>query len=94
MNSNNMSEIAAFRQQQAAQEEAALRGLKGLASGYSRHAFIEARMERAAGHILQLLEEGKHEEAEALMTTRTLGDPGLEGLVEEEQHRCFTTIPL
>lgn len=65
------SELAEFRQQQARQEEAALLGLYGLASGVSRHAFIEARMERAAGHILPLLADGKHEEAETLMTTRT-----------------------
>ena len=88
-----ISTIAAFRQQQAKQEEAALLGLSGLASGYSRHSFIEARMERAAGHILQLLEDGKHEEAEALMATSTLGDPGLEGLEEEEHGKCHTTIP-
>ncbi len=89
-----VSELAQFRQQQAMQEEAARRGLNGLASGFSRHAFIEARMERAAGHILQLLEEGKHEEAEALMATRTLGDPGLEGLEEGEKHSCHTTTLL
>lgn len=87
------SELAEFRQQQARQEEAALLGLYGLASGVSRHALIEARMERAAGHILPLLADGKHEEAETLMTTRTLGDPGLEGLEEEEQRTCHTTIP-
>ena len=88
-----VSEVAQFRQQQAKQEEAALLGLHGLASGFSRHAFIEARMERAAGHILQLLVDGKHEEAEALMATRTLGDPGLERLEEEERRTCHTTIP-
>ena len=90
----NTSMVAQFRQQQAMQEEAALLGLNGLASGFSRHAFIEARMERAAGHILQLLQEGKHEEAEVLMAKRTLGDPGLERLEEEEQYLCRTTIPL
>ncbi len=66
------SEIAAFKQQQTIQEEAARLGLHGLASGVSRHAFIEARMERAAGHILQLLAEGKQEEAEVLMATQEL----------------------
>lgn len=88
-----VSEVAQFRQQQAKQEEATQRGLHGLASGFSRHAFVEARMERAAGHILQLLADGKHEEAEALMATRILGDPGLEGLEEEEYGKCHTTIP-
>lgn len=93
MTPGNVSEIAQFRQQQTAQEEAALLGLYGPASGFSRHAFIEARMERAAGHILQLLADGKREEAEALMATRTLGDSGLEGLEEEESGTCHTTIP-
>ncbi len=88
-----VSTIAQFRQQQVVQEEAALLGLHGLASGVARHAFIEARMERAAGHILQLLADGKREEAEALMATSTLGDPGLEGLEEEERGTCHTTIP-
>ena len=87
-----VSELAHFRQQQARQEEAAQLGLNGLASGFSRHAFIEARMERAAAHILQLLADGRHEEAEALMATRTLGDPGLEGLEEEERGSCHTTM--
>ncbi len=91
MHSNNESEIARFRQEQAEQEAAAHLGLHGLASGFSRHAFIEARMERAAGHILQLLADGKHEEAEALMLTRTLGDPGLEGLEEEKHGACHTS---
>jgi hypothetical protein len=91
MDSYKLSDIAAFRRQQAAQEEAAQLGLNGLASGFSRHAFIEARMERAAGHILQLLQDGRLEEAEALMATRTLGDPGLEGLEAEERETCHTS---
>ncbi len=88
-----LSELEELRQRIAKENTAAQWGLSGLASGFSRHAFIEARMERAAGHILQLLEDGRHEEAETLMATRTLGDPGLEGLEEEERGRCHTTIP-
>ncbi len=94
MSSKNGSEIAQFRQAQAELEEAARLGLSGFASGFSRHAFIEARMEQAAEHILQLLADGKHEEAEALMATRTLGDPELEGLDEEEQRPCHTSTLL
>ena len=93
MSSQNESEGAQFRKEQAEREEAARLGLSGLASDFSRHAFIEARMERAARHILQLLEDGKHEEAEALMATRALGDPGLAGLAEEEQPPCRTMTP-
>ena len=92
--SKQKSDLACLRQQIDLENQAAQRALTGLSSGVARHAFIEARMERAAGRILQLLEDGKHEEVEALMATRTLGDPGLEGLVEEEQHLCSTKIPL
>lgn len=83
--SEQKSNLACLRQKIDLENQAAQWALTGLSSGVARHAFIEARMERAAGHILQLLEEGKHEEAEVLMATRTLGDPGLEGLEEEEQ---------
>ena len=86
------SEIAEFRQQQAAREEAAKQGLHGLASGIARHTFIEARMERGAAHILWLLEEGKFEEAEELMNTREWGQKELEGLDEEEEQSCHTLI--
>ena len=87
------SEVAQFRQQQAMQEEAALLGLNGLASGVSRHAFIEARMQQGATSILQLLEEGRHEEAQRLMETRAWGQEELEGIEEGERGRCHTTIP-
>ncbi len=90
------SELAEFRQQQALQEEAARQGLYGLASGFSRHAFIEARMERGAERILKLLEEGRREEAEALMETREWGEKELEGLDEEEEReqQCHTLTRL
>ena len=87
-----LSELAELRQRIAKENMAAQLGLSGLASGVARHAFIEARMEWAAGHILELLADGRHEEAEALMATRTLGDPGLEGLEEEERGTCHTTM--
>ncbi len=65
------STITQFREQQALQEEAARQGLCGLASGFSRHDFIEARAERGAQLILQLIEQGEHEEAQKLMATHT-----------------------
>ncbi len=92
--SKQKSDLACLLQQIDLENQAAQRALTGLSSGVARHAFIEARMERAAGHILQLLADGKQEEAEALMATRTLGDSGLEGLVEEEQRSCHTTTIL
>ena len=79
-----LSEVAQFRQQQTSREEAALLGLRGLASGVSRHDFIEARMERGAERILWLLQEGKDEEAQYLMNTRAWGQQELEELDEEE----------
>ena len=87
------NEIAEFRQRQQALEEAALLGLNGLASGFSRHTFIEARMQRGAEYILQLLQEGKHKEAQQLMETRAWGQKDLEGIEEGESGICHTTIP-
>ncbi len=80
-----------FRQQQALQEEAARQGLCGLASGFSRHDFIEARAERGAQLILQLIEQGEHEEAQKLMAMNTWGQGEL---AEEDEERCRTTTLL
>ncbi|MGH2479838.1 MAG: hypothetical protein ACRDHW_09305 [Ktedonobacteraceae bacterium] len=66
------SEIAHFREQQARQEEAAHLGLSGPAI-VARHDFIEARAERGARRILQLLAQGRHEEAEAQMNLPNWG---------------------
>ena len=60
------SEIARFREQQALQEGAARQALYGPAITAS-HAFITARMEKAADRLLRLLEEGKHAEVQAIM---------------------------
>jgi hypothetical protein len=69
------SEVAAFREQQALQEQAARQGLYGLAMVAS-HEAITARMERGAQRIVRLFEEGKPQEAIALMETRTWGLEG------------------
>lgn len=73
----NTSDVARFRKCQAAQETAACLGLTGPAI-VSRHDFIEARAERGAMQILQLLAQGRYAEAETQMN---LPDWGL----EEEQ---------
>jgi hypothetical protein len=73
----NGSDIARLRRRIALEEEAAQRGLTGLAIVAS-HEIITARMERGAERILQLIEEGKHAEAVALMNTETWG-------IEEEE---------
>ena len=67
------SEIARLRQQIQLEYEAAQRGLSGLASGVARHDFIEARMEKGAERLLQLIQDGKHEEVVILMETPTWG---------------------
>jgi hypothetical protein len=63
------SEVARFKEQQSLEEHAAQQGLSGLAIVAS-HASITARMEMGAEKILHLFQEGKREEAIALMSTR------------------------
>ncbi len=62
------SVVARFKQEQALQEQAAQRGLYGVALVAS-HEIITARMERGAERLLQLIEEGRLEEAKALFST-------------------------
>ena len=64
----NESEVAQFRQQQALQEQAAHQGLSGLAV-VATHVSINARMEQGAKRIFTLIEQGKHDEARALLFT-------------------------
>ena len=68
----NTSEIARFREQQALEEESARMALTGYAIT-ARHDFIIARAQRGAERILRLIDEGKHEEAQALMNTENWG---------------------
>ena len=62
------SEVAAFRERQALEEESARWALFGFAS-IASHQMITVRMQRGAERILSLIDEGKHEEAQALMNT-------------------------
>ena len=68
MSDVHRSELAAFRERQALEEEAARQALYGFASTAS-HQMITARMQRGAERILSLINEGKHDEAQALMNT-------------------------
>jgi len=61
----SQSEIARFRQQQAAEEEAARLGCSGLAAVAS-HESIVARMEQGGECLLRLFKQGRDEEAYAL----------------------------
>jgi hypothetical protein len=71
------SEVARLMRQIDLELEAAQRGLHGFAAT-ARHDFINARMQRGGEHILQLIDEGKHEEAQALMNADNWEIQGLE----------------
>ena len=62
------SEVARIMRQIDLEMEAAERGMCGFAIT-ARHDFINARMQLGGERILQLIEEGKHKEAQALMNT-------------------------
>lgn len=68
----NTSDITHFREQQALEEEAAQLALSGYAIT-TRHDFISARMQRGGERILQLIEQGRHEEALTLMNSDNWG---------------------
>jgi hypothetical protein len=61
----NQSEVANFRQQQAAEEESARLGLSGPAI-VSNHEAIIARMEQGANTLFRLFRTGREQEAYAL----------------------------
>ena len=69
------SDVARLMRQIDLELEAAQRGLYGFAST-ARHDFITARMQRGGERILRLIDEGKHEEAQALMNTENWGMEG------------------
>lgn len=72
MSDLHKSEVARFRELQALEEES----LRMVFSGFAitaRHDYINARMQRGGEHILQLIAEGKHEEAQTLMNSDTWG---------------------
>ncbi len=68
MSEIHKSEITRFREQQALEEEAARLALSGFAIT-ARHDFIIAQMQRGVGRILQVIAEGKHDEAQAMMNS-------------------------
>lgn len=70
--SGGTSEVARAMRQIDLELEAAERGLHGFAIT-ARHDFINARMQRQGEHILRLIDEGKHEEAQLLMNSDDWG---------------------
>jgi len=83
MPETHKSEIARFREQQALEEEAGRLALSGYAIT-TRHDFINARMQRGGERILQLIEQGKHEEALVLLNRDNWG---LEGAVAKGKRK-------
>ncbi|HZS76498.1 MAG TPA: hypothetical protein VFA41_07775 [Ktedonobacteraceae bacterium] len=75
------SEIAQLRQRIELEHQAAQRGLTGLALGTSKHEFITARMQRSAERLLKLIQEGKHQEVEAIMNHPNWDEKGSEDSV-------------
>ncbi|MBV9690833.1 MAG: hypothetical protein JO202_14135, partial [Ktedonobacteraceae bacterium] len=73
MSEEHKSEVAAFREQQALEEQAAWLGLHGLAWGTARHEVILKRMRQGAERILQLLDQDKYQDVQRLMTTDPWG---------------------
>jgi hypothetical protein len=70
------SEVARLRQRIELEHQAAQRGLTSLAWGTSMHEFIIARMQRSAERLLKLIEEGKHQEVEAIMNRPNWAEKG------------------
>jgi hypothetical protein len=70
--SGGKSEVARAMRQIDLELEAADRALHGFAIT-TRHDFINARMQRQGERILQLIDDGKHEEAQALMNSDDWG---------------------
>ena len=62
----NKSEVARFRERQAQEEQASRLGLYGLAI-VANHESITARLQQGAERILNLVEQGKMQEAVQLM---------------------------
>lgn len=78
------SEIARLREQWALEEQAAGWARLGLAV-LAPHDTINARIERGGRRILQLIDEGKHEEAQALMNTEWWQEEHHEDGQEEQE---------
>jgi hypothetical protein len=72
MSDLHKSDIARFREQQVLEEEAARLALSGFAI-MARHDIIIARMQRGGERILQLIAQGKHDQAQVLMNSENWG---------------------
>jgi cytidylate kinase len=84
------SEVSQLRQKITLENEAAYVGLSGLASGVSRHDFIEARMNRDLERFLQLAKEGKVEQIDQEVDFM---QRELKQQENSEIVTCYTAIP-
>lgn len=75
------SEVAHFYKQQTLYDQSAYNGLYGY-QVVSRHDFIEARLEQGAHRIVSLMQEGKTEQAIALLNAPLWG----ESTVSQDRH--------
>ncbi len=82
------SEVARMMRQIDLELEAAQRAMYGSAAT-ARHDFINAQMQRGGERILHLIEEGKHEEAQALINADNWGIQ--EEKKDEETTTCGRT---
>lgn len=87
----NKSEVVRFREQQALEEEAARLSLSGLAIT-ARHDFITARMQRGGERILQLIAQGKHEEAHVLMNSENWGEEEVAAKVKGRKRKSHAKV--
>ena len=78
---SEQSEVSGMRRRIEQEEEAARLGFCGPAM-VARHAWINARAERAAARILWLIEQGRHTEAYALLDQPAWGE-------NEAESECF-----
>jgi len=76
-----VSEVAQLMQRIELEHQAARQALTGLALGISKHEFITARMQRNAERLLKLIQEGKHQEVEAIMNHPNWDEKGAEDTV-------------
>ena len=69
----NQSEVARLREQIELQLLAMQQGLRGLASGSARHAFIQARMQRIGEYQGDLARQIGEQEADQLLWSLYVG---------------------
>ncbi len=81
------SEVAQFRERQAQEEQASRLGLSGLAI-VANHDSITARLQQGADRVLQLVKQGKMQEAVQLMNRPDWGADMQETRPETQENQA------